>query len=68
MIFIRFIDDVQVEAIQRLTSPGEDWIEAPPEFDWNKRYKLIGGEIIEITPEDLEQVIEEQTTGGEPNA
>jgi hypothetical protein len=51
MIFIRFIDDIQVEAIQRNTSPGEDWVEAPPDFDWNKMHKLVNGEIVEMQEE-----------------
>jgi hypothetical protein len=55
MIFIRFIDGLQVEAIQRNTSPSEDWIPAPPDFDWNKRYKFVGDEILEMTPEEIEQ-------------
>jgi hypothetical protein len=71
MIFIRFIDGLQVEAIQRNTSPGEDWIPAPPDFDWNKRYKLVGDEILEMTPEELEQSsenIEQETSTSEQSS
>jgi hypothetical protein len=70
-VFVRFIDGVQVEAIQRNTSPGEDWIEAPPNFDWNKRYKLVDGQFVEMTAEDPiigEQVSQEQIEGGEEHA
>jgi hypothetical protein len=47
MIFIRFLDDIQVEAIQRNTSPGDDWMEAPEKFNWDKMHKLVNGEIVE---------------------
>jgi hypothetical protein len=56
MIFIRFLDDIQVEAIQRNTSPGEDWMEGPPDFDWNKMHKLVNGEIVEMPDEESEAV------------
>jgi hypothetical protein len=65
MIFIRFLDDIQVEAIQRNTSPGDDWMEAPPTFDWNKMHKLVNGEIVEMEPDDL---IEEPSNTGEEHA
>jgi hypothetical protein len=64
MIFIRFLDDVQVEAIQRNTSPGEEWLEAPSNFDWNKMHKLVNGEVVEMTEEDAEpttNVVQEAT-------
>jgi hypothetical protein len=54
MIFIHFINGKQVEAIQRNTSPGADWIAAPEDFDWNKRYKLIDNNIVKMTAEDLD--------------
>jgi hypothetical protein len=65
MIFIRFLDDLQVEAIQRNTSPGDDWLEAPPDFDWNKMHKLVNGEVVEMEPDDL---IEEPANTGETHA
>jgi hypothetical protein len=46
-VFIRFLEDSQVEAIQRNTSPGDDWMEAPENFDWDKMHKLVNGEIVE---------------------
>jgi hypothetical protein len=52
MIFIRFLDDVQVEAIQRNTSPGDDWMEGPENFDWSVRHKLVNGEIVPITDDE----------------
>jgi hypothetical protein len=55
MVFVRFIEGLQVESIQRNTSPGEDWIAAPPDFDWNKRYKLVEGEFVEMTAEEIEE-------------
>jgi hypothetical protein len=54
MIFIRFLEDIQVEAIQRNTSPGDDWLEAPPDFDWNKLHKLVNGEIVAVTEDEVE--------------
>jgi hypothetical protein len=54
MIFIRFLEDIQVEAIQRNTSPGEDWMEGPPDFDWNKMHKLVNGEIVEMPDEETD--------------
>jgi hypothetical protein len=66
MIFVRFIDGSQVEAIQRNTSPGEDWIASPPGFDWNKRYKLVDGEFVEMSSEEIEQLYQEQLTSSHP--
>jgi hypothetical protein len=72
MIFIRFLDDIQVEAIQRNTSPGEDWMEAPPDFDWNKMHKLVNGEIVEMQEEaelttNVEQEAAPENTNQEPS-
>jgi hypothetical protein len=65
MIFIRFLEDIQVEAIQRNTSPGDDWMEAPSDFDWDKMHKLVNGEIVEMEPEEF---IEEPASIGEQHA
>jgi hypothetical protein len=54
MIFIRFLDDIQVEAIQRNTSPGDDWLEGPENFNWNKMHKLVNGEIVEMPDDESE--------------
>jgi hypothetical protein len=53
MIFIRFINDKQVEAIQCDSSPGADWTVASADFSWDKRYKLVGNQVVEMTAEDL---------------
>jgi hypothetical protein len=66
MIFVRFIDGSQVEAIQRNTSPGEDWIAAPPNFDWNKRYKLVDDQFTEMSSEEIEQLQQEQPNSSHP--
>ncbi|GHS95246.1 hypothetical protein AGMMS49949_09500 [Alphaproteobacteria bacterium] len=54
MIFIRFLNNKQVEAIQRDASPGADWKAAPADFSWDKRYKLSGNAVTEMTSADLE--------------
>jgi hypothetical protein len=60
MIFVRFIDGIQVEAIRRNMSPGEDWIAAPPDFDWGKRYKFFDDQFVAMTTEEIEQLYQKE--------
>lgn len=55
-IFIRFNQQgKQIEAIQRSTRPNSDWKIAPADFSWNKRYKLVQDQVLEMTEENLEE-------------
>jgi hypothetical protein len=43
MVFVRFRNGIEVEAVQRNVSPGQDWIAAPSDFNWNlpRRKKIF---------------------------
>ena len=55
-IYIRFENDKQVETTILENKPtGNDWYEAPENFDWQKSYCLTeGGKIVERNQEDIE--------------
>ncbi|MFT4314349.1 MAG: hypothetical protein AB3P11_04595 [Wolbachia pipientis] len=55
-IYIRFENHKQVETTTLESKPtGNDWYEAPEDFDWQKRYCLIeGGKIAQRNQEDIE--------------
>lgn len=54
-IYIRFENQKQVETTTLESKPeGDDWYEAPENFDWQKSYCLTeGGEIAERTQKDI---------------
>lgn len=55
-IYIRFENDKQVETTILENKPtGNDWYEAPKNFDWQKSYCLTeGGKIAQRNQEDIE--------------
>ncbi len=55
-IYIRFENHKQVETTTLESKPtGNDWYEAPKNFDWQKSYCLTeGGEIAQRSQEDME--------------
>ncbi len=55
-IYIRFENHKQVETTTLESKPtGNDWYEAPKNFDWQKSYRLTeGGKIVERSQEDIE--------------
>ncbi len=55
-IYIHFENNKQVETTTLTTKPkGENWYEAPKNFDWQKSYRLTeGGKIVERSKEDIE--------------
>ncbi|WP_349966939.1 hypothetical protein [Wolbachia endosymbiont of Armadillidium arcangelii] len=55
-IYIRFENDKQVETTTLESKPtGNDWYEAPENFDWQKSYCLTeGGKIVERSQENIE--------------
>ncbi|UJQ20795.1 hypothetical protein L2227_06540 [Wolbachia endosymbiont of Delia radicum] len=55
-IYIRFENNKQVETTVLENKPGgENWYEAPKNFDWQKSYRLTeGGKIVERSKEDIE--------------
>ncbi len=55
-IYIRFEHNKQVETTTLESKPtGNDWYEAPENFDWQKSYCLTeGGKIVERNQEDIE--------------
>ncbi len=55
-IYIRFKDNKQIETTTLESKPtGNDWYEAPENFDWQKSYRLTeGGKIVERNKEDIE--------------
>ncbi len=55
-IYIRFENNKQVETTTLESKPtGNDWYEAPEDFDWQKSYCLTEGEkIVERNKEDIE--------------
>ncbi|WP_341814799.1 MULTISPECIES: hypothetical protein [unclassified Wolbachia] len=55
-IYIRFENNKQVETTTLESKPtGNDWYEAPKNFNWQKSYRLIeGGKIVERSKEDIE--------------
>lgn len=56
-IYIRFEHNKQVETTTLKSKPtGNDWYEAPKNFDWQKSYCLTeGGEIAQRTKEDIQK-------------
>ncbi|WP_265017110.1 hypothetical protein [Wolbachia endosymbiont (group B) of Endotricha flammealis] len=56
-IYIRFENDKQVETTTLESKPaGNDWYEAPKNFDWQKSYCLTeGGKIAQRTKEDIQK-------------
>ncbi len=56
-IYIRFEHNKQIEVTVLENKPkGENWYEAPKNFDWQKSYYLTeGGEIVERTKEDIQK-------------
>ncbi|MFP3015725.1 MAG: hypothetical protein ACEY3B_05490 [Wolbachia sp.] len=56
-IYIRFENDKQVETTTLESKPaGNDWYEAPKNFNWQKSYCLTeGGEIAQRTKEDIQK-------------
>ena len=56
-IYIRFKNNKQVETNTLESKPeGNDWQEAPKNFDWQKRYCLTeGGEIAERSEKDIQE-------------
>lgn len=56
-IYIRFENHKQVETTTLESKPtGNDWYEAPEDFDWQKSYCLTeGGEIAQRTKEDIQK-------------
>ncbi|WP_341823180.1 hypothetical protein [Wolbachia endosymbiont (group A) of Clivina fossor] len=55
-VYIRFKDNKQIETTTLKSKPtGNDWYEAPENFDWQKSYCLTeGGKIVERSKEDIE--------------
>ncbi|WP_341817292.1 hypothetical protein [Wolbachia endosymbiont (group A) of Agelastica alni] len=55
-IYIHFENNKQVETTTLESKPtGNDWYEAPKNFDWQKSYRLTeGGKIVERSKEDIE--------------
>ncbi|WP_395462145.1 hypothetical protein [Wolbachia endosymbiont (group A) of Melitta haemorrhoidalis] len=55
-IYIHFENNKQVETTTLESKPtGNDWYEAPKNFDWQKSYCLTkGGKIVERSQEDIE--------------
>ncbi|MGL9758508.1 MAG: hypothetical protein ACR5LA_06785 [Wolbachia sp.] len=55
-IYIRFENNKQVETTILESKPtGNDWYEAPKNFDWQKSYRLTeGGKIVERSQENIE--------------
>ncbi|MGL5028938.1 MAG: hypothetical protein ACRC6C_02360 [Wolbachia pipientis] len=55
-IYIHFENNKQVETTTLESKPtGNDWYEAPKNFDWQKSYCLTeGGKIVERSKEDIE--------------
>lgn len=55
-IYIRFENNRQVETTTLESKPtGNDWQEAPENFDWQKSYCLTkGGEIVQRSEKDIE--------------
>lgn len=55
-IYIRFENNKQIEVTVLESKPtGNDWYEAPKNFDWQKSYCLTeGGKIVERSKEDIE--------------
>ncbi|GFR24764.1 phage tail protein [Trichonephila clavata] len=55
-IYVHFENNKQVETTTLTTKPkGENWYEAPKNFDWQKSYRLTeGGKIVERSQEDIE--------------
>lgn len=55
-IYIHFENNKQVETTTLESKPaGNDWYEAPENFDWQKSYCLTeGGKIVERSQEDIE--------------
>ncbi len=55
-IYIRFENNKQIEVTELESKPkGNDWYEAPKNFDWQKSYCLTeGGKIVERSKEDIE--------------
>lgn len=54
-IFIQFDQNgLQQAVINCQQAPGSDWVQAPKEFDWGCQYRLVNGEVVERTQEDLE--------------
>ncbi|WP_264329729.1 MULTISPECIES: hypothetical protein [unclassified Wolbachia] len=56
-IYIRFENHKQIETTTLESKPaGNDWYEAPKNFDWQKSYCLTeGGEIAQRTKEDIQK-------------
>lgn len=56
-IYIRFEHNKQVETTTLESKPtGNDWYEAPKNFDWQKSYQLTeGGEIAQRSQEDIQK-------------
>ncbi|BET30041.1 hypothetical protein wCauBTS_06480 [Wolbachia pipientis] len=56
-IYIRFENNKQIEVTVLENKPtGNDWYEAPKNFDWQKSYCLTeGGEIAQCTREDIQK-------------
>ncbi|RDD34442.1 hypothetical protein Wcon_01478 [Wolbachia endosymbiont of Cylisticus convexus] len=56
-IYIRFENHKQIETTTLENKPtGNDWYEAPKNFDWQKSYCLTeGGEIAQRTKEDIQK-------------
>ncbi|WP_265016452.1 MULTISPECIES: hypothetical protein [unclassified Wolbachia] len=55
-IYIHFENNKQIETTTLESKPtGNDWYEAPKNFDWQKSYRLTeGGKIVERSQEDIE--------------
>lgn len=55
-VYIKFENNKQVETTTLESKPtGNDWHEAPKNFDWQKSYCLTeGGKIVERSQEDIE--------------
>lgn len=54
-IYLRFENGMQVETTTLPKKPeGRDWLKAPSEFDWEKRYKLSeDGAVLECTGDEV---------------
>lgn len=54
-IFIQFDDNgLQQAVINSSQSPGNDWVQAPANFDWSKTYQLVDGKVVEVTAAEIE--------------
>lgn len=53
-IFIQFDNGLQQAVINSSQSPGNNWVQAPKDFDWSKTYQLVNGAVVEVTAAELE--------------